>query len=171
MVRRMLRVALGAFGLQDDVNNTYFIRKVLEDGTTRPDALANKLADDRYKAMSKAFAFDSPIGPRTARSAFGPDIVARYRAQQFEIAVGATSLVFKRGHRIRLEVSSAYFPEFGRNLNTGEDVATGTTFDVLVHREGTTLVESTGEVVPCDGGCTATDTSASVVPTARLHAP
>lgn len=87
--RRLLRVALGAFGLQDDINNAFFIRKVLQDGTTRSDALANKLADDRYKAFSKAFSFDSPVGPRTGRSSFGTDMVARYRAQQFEIAVGS----------------------------------------------------------------------------------
>jgi predicted acyl esterase len=30
------------------------------------------------------------------------------------------------GHRIRLEVSSSNFPRFDRNLNTGEDPATGT---------------------------------------------
>ena len=86
--RRLLRVALGAFGLEEDINNKFFIRKVLEDGTTDPGALANKLADDRYKSMSRAFAFDSPVGPRTQRVVFGPEIVARYQAQQFEVAVG-----------------------------------------------------------------------------------
>ena len=33
--------------------------------------------------------------------------------------------VFKRGHRLRLDVTSSSFPRFSRNLNTGEDVATG----------------------------------------------
>jgi len=28
--------------------------------------------------------------------------------------------VFKKGHRIRLEISSSNFPRFDRNLNTGE---------------------------------------------------
>jgi len=31
-----------------------------------------------------------------------------------------TSLVFKRGHRIRLDVSSSNFPRFDLNPNTGE---------------------------------------------------
>ena len=31
--RRLLRVALGAFGLSDDINNTHFVRKILSDGT------------------------------------------------------------------------------------------------------------------------------------------
>jgi putative CocE/NonD family hydrolase len=33
----------------------------------------------------------------------------------------ATSNVFARGHRIRVEVSSSYFPYYLRNLNTGAD--------------------------------------------------
>jgi hypothetical protein len=39
------------------------------------------------------------------------------------IEVGATSNVFKRGHRIRLEVSSSNFPRFDRNSNMGGIIA------------------------------------------------
>jgi putative CocE/NonD family hydrolase len=35
----------------------------------------------------------------------------------------STSNVFRKGHRLRLEVSSSNFPRFDRNLNTGEDNA------------------------------------------------
>ena len=38
--------------------------------------------------------------------------------------------VFRRGHRIRLDVTSSSFPRFSRNLNTGEDVGTGTRMEV-----------------------------------------
>ena len=38
--RRLLRVALGAFGLDDDINNKAFIQKVLSDGSLNADALA-----------------------------------------------------------------------------------------------------------------------------------
>jgi putative CocE/NonD family hydrolase len=38
----------------------------------------------------------------------------------------ATSNVFLRGHKLRLEVSSSNFPRFDRNLNTGKDQARGT---------------------------------------------
>ncbi len=86
--RRLRRVALGAFGLQDDIDNIFFIRKVLEEGTGSRDALANKLSDDRYKALANAFAFDSPLGPATQSRNFAKDIVSRFRAQEFEVAVG-----------------------------------------------------------------------------------
>jgi hypothetical protein len=86
--RRLMGVALGAFGLDADINSKYFIRKVLEDGTTDPTALANKLADKRYLEMSKAFGFgDFPI-PRTQLSDFADTIIARFQIRQFEAAVG-----------------------------------------------------------------------------------
>jgi putative CocE/NonD family hydrolase len=41
-------------------------------------------------------------------------------AYEFEIEMYPTSLVFQRGHRIRLDVSSSNFPRFDVNPNTGE---------------------------------------------------
>lgn len=61
---------------------------------------------------------------------------ARYRGSQekadflnpgqiykFNLDLWATSNVFLKGHRLRLEISSSNFPRFDRNLNTGEDAA------------------------------------------------
>lgn len=39
------------------------------------------------------------------------------------IQAGVTSHLFRKGHRIRLEVASSNFPRFDRNLNTGKPVA------------------------------------------------
>ena len=39
---------------------------------------------------------------------------------EFTIEMYPTSLVFQRGHRIRLDVSSSNFPRFDVNPNTGE---------------------------------------------------
>lgn len=86
--RRLLSVALGAYGLSDDINNTYFIRKVLEDGTLSPDALANKLSDKRYFEMAKDFGFGDYNIARTQISDFGTKTVAAYKERQFEVAVG-----------------------------------------------------------------------------------
>jgi len=59
-------------------------------------------------------------------------IRARYRLSQarqellepgqvyeYEIELGPTSNLFRAGHRIRVEIASASFPEFDRNFNTG----------------------------------------------------
>lgn len=85
--RRLLRVALGAFGLQDDINSQAFIQKILEDGTRDDDALANRLADSRYAAFSEAFGFDQLV-PETLLPGFSAGIVENFRARSFEIAVG-----------------------------------------------------------------------------------
>jgi len=47
---------------------------------------------------------------------------------EYKIDMWSTSNVFLKGHRIRLEVSSSNFPRFDRNLNTGKDAATDSTF-------------------------------------------
>lgn len=86
--RALLSVALGAFGLDEDIDSSFFIRKVLEDGTDEPDALANRLSDPRYAALSDAFGFGN-VGPaRTNLSIFADEIIARYETKQFELAVG-----------------------------------------------------------------------------------
>lgn len=87
--RRLLRVALGAFGLQDDIDNRYFLRRVLEEGTFDDGALANRLSDSRYRDFARAFGFGDLDPPRTVLSDFGAEITAAYRERQFEVAVGA----------------------------------------------------------------------------------
>ncbi len=86
--RTLLKVALGAFGLDDDINSKAFIRKILEDGTLTTDALANKLSDKRYLAFSKAFGFGDFAVPRTGLSEFGAEITGLFKARSFEKAVG-----------------------------------------------------------------------------------
>lgn len=43
---------------------------------------------------------------------------------EITIELWPTSMVFKHGHRIRLEISSSNFPRYDRNPNTGRDIAT-----------------------------------------------
>jgi hypothetical protein len=42
---------------------------------------------------------------------------------EFTIDLWVTSNVFKKGHRIRVDIASANFPRFDRNLNTGNPIA------------------------------------------------
>ena len=50
--RRLLKVALGAFGLEGEIDKKAFIRKVLEEGTTDPDAFANRLTDPAWHKLA-----------------------------------------------------------------------------------------------------------------------
>ncbi|MDP3341310.1 DUF1217 domain-containing protein [Frigidibacter sp.] len=85
--RRLLKVALGAFGLQNDIDSRFFIQKVLSDGTLDDGDLANRLADKAYFQLASAFAFDLAT-PSTQISTFADDIIAAYQDRQFEEAVG-----------------------------------------------------------------------------------
>jgi putative CocE/NonD family hydrolase len=54
------------------------------------------------------------------------------------VALWPTAYRFKRGHRIRVQVSSGAFPRYARNPGTGEPHATATTFKAatqLVHHD------------------------------------
>ncbi|EEB86375.1 DUF1217 domain-containing protein [Roseobacter sp. GAI101] len=86
--RRLLTVTLGAFGLQDDINNRYFIRKVLEEGTTNDDSLANRFADPRYAELSKAFGFGPNESRKNGASGFAAEISAKFQANSFEVSTG-----------------------------------------------------------------------------------
>ncbi len=86
--RRLLEVALGAFGLQDDLSNKYFVQRILSDGTRDNTALAVRLADTRYRQFSDAFGFGPGDIPKTSSAARMDEIVSKFQVQQFEQAVG-----------------------------------------------------------------------------------
>jgi len=50
-----------------------------------------------------------------------PDLLKPGQTYKFNIDMWATSNVFRKGHILRLEVSSSNFPRFDRNLNNGEN--------------------------------------------------
>lgn len=93
--KRLLRIALTAFGLEGDANSGAFIRKVLEGGTLKVGSLANKLADKQYQKFSAAFGFGDYSVPRTKISTFPDEILTRFRARSFETAVGTQNNIYR----------------------------------------------------------------------------
>jgi uncharacterized protein len=57
-----------------------------------------------------------------------PELMNPDQVYKISIDLWATSNVFKKGHILRLEVSSSNFPRFDRNLNSGADQATSREF-------------------------------------------
>jgi putative CocE/NonD family hydrolase len=90
--------------------DTDFTAKLVD---VRPDGYAQNLADGIIRARYRE--------SRTTPKPLTPGEVTK-----FAIDLWATSHVFLPGHRLRLDISSSNFPRFDRNLNTGEDQATGT---------------------------------------------
>ncbi len=86
--RRLLTVALGAFGLQDDINSKFFIQRILQEGSDNEDALANRFTDPRYKEMSQAFGFGPGEFLKVGAPAFADAIIDRFERIEFEVAAG-----------------------------------------------------------------------------------
>lgn len=66
----------------------------------------------------------------------GPDLIGGKKVKAMEpgkvypftIDLGATGIRIKKGHRVRVEVSSSNFPKYTRNPNTGENPERATVF-------------------------------------------
>jgi putative CocE/NonD family hydrolase len=63
---------------------------------------------------------DSIVRARYRKGLGKAELLKPGQPYEFTIEMYPTSLVFKRGHRIRLDISSSNFPRFDVNPNTGE---------------------------------------------------
>lgn len=140
--RTLLKVALGAFGLQQDLNSRAFVRTILESRQDDPKALANRIADDRYKDFTKAFGFSSASGPRTSNKVFTENIVQKYASQSFEIAIGDHSPDMRLALAAQREISA---------LST-EDVSENTKWFKLLGRPPLRRFLETSLGLPSDFG-------------------
>ncbi|MDW3223983.1 MAG: DUF1217 domain-containing protein [Paracoccaceae bacterium] len=78
--RTLLKVALGAFGLDDDLNNRAFIQRILDSDLDDSTSLANRLADKRYFAFAEAFNFAGEGGARPPAAATPDELSSRLAA-------------------------------------------------------------------------------------------
>jgi putative CocE/NonD family hydrolase len=109
--------------LQEDVEVTGPIILILYAESTAVDTdFTAKLVDVHPdgKAMSLT---DGVLRARYRDSLEKAKLLQPGKAFRMAIDIGVTSNVFRRGHRIRLEVSSSNFPRFDRNPNTGGPIA------------------------------------------------
>ena len=92
--------------------DTDFTAKLVDVG---PDGYARNLTDGIIRARYRI--------PRQPASLIQP-------GQVYEciIDLWATSNLFKKGHRIRVDISSSCFPRFDRNTNTGEPIGSDSEF-------------------------------------------
>jgi len=103
--RQLLKVALGAYGLDTDLDKRFFVQKVLQEGTSNPKALANRLVDKRYSQLTDSFGFGSPLGPKTGEKGFADRIISAFKTRQFEIAVGKKDETLRLAMSFKREIS------------------------------------------------------------------
>lgn len=64
------------------------------------------------------------VRARYRNGATSPQLLEPGKPERFEIELGNTAVLFKVGHRVRLEISSSNWPRYHANPNTGRDIAT-----------------------------------------------
>ena len=89
-----------------------------------------------------AFNLMSP-GPDVMRASYrdrnrGRQLLRPGRIYEIEVRGPVTSNLFKQGHQIRVQVSGAFFPDFSRNLQSGQSEVTAASFrkaTVRIHHD------------------------------------
>jgi len=116
--------------LTQEMEVTGPIEVVLHIVSSAPDTdFTAKLVDVRPDGYAQNI-IDGMLRCRYRNSRSHPAPLKPGELTEIRIDLWATSHVFAAGHRLRLEISSSNFPRFDRNLNTGGDQATGTTWEV-----------------------------------------
>ena len=67
---------------------------------------------------------DGIIRARCRESVAHPSLLEPGKVYEYSIDMGVTGNVFRKGHRVRLEISSSNFPRYDRNPNTGNALGT-----------------------------------------------
>lgn len=96
---RMLQVALGAHGLDGDLANKAFIRKVLESDLGDRSSLVNRLGDKRYLKLAQQF-------QKRGSAATREDMTQAYIQQQFQKRVGQSDESYRLALNARDELKT-----------------------------------------------------------------
>jgi hypothetical protein len=79
------------------------------------------------EADGKAIALcEGIVRARFRNGTDNPELMNPGEVYELDIDMWNTSNMFKKGHRIRIEISSSNFPRYNRNLNSGNPIATDT---------------------------------------------
>jgi hypothetical protein len=100
---RLLSVALGAFGLEDDLPNKAFLRKILESDVGDQTSLVNRLSDKRYLRLAQAMGMEEG---GNASANLGERISEAYLEREFERRVGEGDESLRLALNARRELES-----------------------------------------------------------------
>ncbi|MCU1261653.1 MAG: X-Pro dipeptidyl-peptidase C-terminal domain protein [Bryobacterales bacterium] len=109
--------------LSDDVEVTGPVQVVLFAASSALDTdFTAKLVDVFPNGLARNLT-DGLLRARYRNSLSKQELLTPGQIYKFKIDAGVTSNVFRKGHRIRIEISSSNFPRFDRNPNTGRPIA------------------------------------------------
>jgi hypothetical protein len=103
--RKLLTVALGAYGLGDEIDKKAFIKKILVEGTDLSDAFANRLSDPKWRDFARDFGYGNFTGPRVGNEAFRERTANNYLERAFEERVGEVNTDMRLAMNFRREIA------------------------------------------------------------------
>jgi putative CocE/NonD family hydrolase len=106
--------------LETDLEVTGYIRMELHAATTAADTDFTALLADVDPSGYARLLTDGIVRAKYRNTVEKAEPITPGKTYRYEIDLWATSNVFRKGHRIRVYVSSSNFPRFNRNLNVGE---------------------------------------------------
>jgi len=116
--------------LEEDLEVAGRVKVILYAATTARDTdFTAKLVDVFPDGMAFNLA-DGIIRARYRKSMRRQELVVPGEVNEYTIDLWSIANCFRKGHRIRLEISSSNFPWFARNHNTGNDCATDTELEI-----------------------------------------
>lgn len=105
--------------LTEDTEISGFVESTLYVGSDAKDTDFTIKLIDVYPD-GKAYNLDETIQRARWRDGYEKEVwMEKGKVYKLEMTPMSTSNMFKKGHRIRIEISSSNFPRFDRNLNTG----------------------------------------------------
>lgn len=107
--------------LQQDLEVTGPVTAILWASSTAPDTDFTVTLVDVHPSGCSINLCDGIVRARYRDSMIDPQPLVPGEAYRYEVQVGSTSNLFRRGHRIGVLVSSSNFPTYDRNANTGSD--------------------------------------------------
>jgi putative CocE/NonD family hydrolase len=108
--------------LEKDLEVTGFISLDVYASTSAIDTDFTALLADVDESGYARFLTDGVVRARYRDGTERPEEVVPGKVYKYTIDLWATSNLFKKGHRLRLYISSSNFPRFNRNPNTGESM-------------------------------------------------
>lgn len=112
--------------LENDVEATGPVRVVLYAASSARDTDFTALLFDAHPTGFRQRLCDGIVRARYRRGMSGASLIEPHQVYKYEIDVWHTAHVFRAGHCIGLQIASAAFPKYARNLNTGGDLAAET---------------------------------------------
>lgn len=93
---QVYKFVMKAYGLDDFIFAKAMIRKMLEEGTSDPGTMANRMVDPRFRELTKDLGFDTfPDGTKVRNPAFIERTIDRYVVSGFEMEQGERNIAVR----------------------------------------------------------------------------